>query len=283
MKKLFAILFSLIAIVGNAQTGLADTTNKYKKVMIVPFESKRYLCGIQRDLAETSNMTHEQIVDHFRFQLSSYLQNEFLQLYHTVSLIHYSDTLKDLRDTYARIKYKYEVFEEENKEEKQSNNSFKNLLKRKSKQTKDEDNGRIVNGQIVSKRTQHQKYAKVVLQDENWLNYLGTKYGADLFVFITEINIENDISDPIAFLNNDYKRFLKVHYCILNSKRSYLSEGIIQTTFPNTVNDVNQITKDYFPTLAKSIASKLPQPLNPRIPKDEEEVNPREKIRREDD
>jgi hypothetical protein len=282
MKYLVAICLLLSTCISVAQTGLADTTNKYRKVMIVPFEPTRYLCGIQRDLAETSNMTHEQIVQHFRYNLSASLQDEFLHLYHCVSLIHYSDTLKDLYDTYARVKYKFEIFEEEEVEDQNNNNGLKGLIGKKKKKAKQEERGGIENGQIVSNRSQHQKFAKVILQDEEWLKYLGNKYGADLFVFITELDIENDISDPIAFLNNDYKRFLKVNYCILDIKGKYLSEGIITTTFPNTVNDVQIITKDYFPEIAKALAAKLPQPFTPRIPKDEV-INPTEKLRKEDE
>jgi hypothetical protein len=282
MKIVVSICFILTTCFVQAQTGLADTTNKYKKVMIVPFEPTRYLCGIQRDLAETSNMSHEQIVQHFRYKLSSSLQDEFLQLYHCVSLIHYSDTLKDLYDTYSRVKYKFEVFEEEDEDDKNNTNGLKGLIGRKKKKNESEENGRIVNGQVVSKRTQQQKYAKVLLQDENWLKYLGNKYGADLFVFITELDIENDITDPIAFLNNDYKRILKVNYCVLDIKGKYVSEGIIKTTFPNTVNDVNMISKEFFPKIAKALALKLPQPFTPRIPKDEV-VNPTEKIRKEEE
>jgi hypothetical protein len=255
---------------------ITDSVQKYKKVMIIPFEETKYLCGVQRNLAEESNKTHEEIVSFFRFGLSAVLQNEFLYLYNTISLIHYSDTNRDLYNTYSSVNYRYDPFIEETEEdEHEKNKLFKGHPKSKVAQDSNSDN-KIENGQIKSRRVVQQKFAKLLIKKPETFSYLNQKYGADLFLFVTEFDIENDISDPIAFINNEYERFLRAHYSIVNKKGKVISEGLVQIKMPNTVNDVEQIKKDYLPLLAKKLAEKLPVPFYKK--EDPSKINKTEKL-----
>jgi len=267
--------FSSFAQTATTTGAEVDTTQKYKKVMIIPFEETKYLCGVQRNLAETSNKTHEEIVRFFRFGLAAVLQNEFLYLYSTISLIHYSDTIKDLYTTYSSVNYRYDPYIETTEEEDQKTNLFKGFGKNKSNQSKENDS-KIQNGQIKSRRVVQQKFAKLLIKKPETFNYLNQKYGADLFLFVTEFDIENDISDPIAFINNEYERFLRAHYSIVNKKGKVISEGLVQIKMPNTVNDVEIIKKNYLPLIAKKLAAKLPVPYYKK--QDPSKVNKNEKL-----
>jgi hypothetical protein len=224
-----------------------DTIKAYNKVLIVPFEQNRYLCGIQKNFAESSNKSHTEIVNYFRYGLISEIQNEFLYHHRTLSLLHNADSIKDLYKTYSSISYAFTPLPEPEEDQKQKGKKIKN-----EKYTKIED------GQVKSKREIIPKFAKVVLIKPEILGYLNQKYGADIFLFVTELDIENDISDPIAFINNEYLRFIKVHYCLIDNKGDFLSEGVVKVNFPNNLNDIYILKKEYFPVLARLLAKELP-------------------------
>ncbi len=256
---------------------------KYQKVMIIPFENNMYVCGIQPYLAASSGRTHIEIVEYFRDAVAIELQNQFLYLYNTASLIHYSDTNKDIFKAYDAVSYKFEIAPEEKEEETDKDNSLdkaknkaKNLFKRK-KATKYQ-RGLVKNGHIVSNKNTEQKFASVVVRKKENIAYLSKKYKADLFVYITEMDIENDISDQNAFINNEYERFLRLHYSMVNKKGEVIGKGLVYSKFPNSVNTIEEIKKTYLPMVAKKLRARLPQPVKPKVdPK--KAVNVTEKIR----
>jgi hypothetical protein len=275
--QLILVLCCLFSTASQAQSqdlGIQDTTGKqYKKIMIIPFEPEMYLCGIQRNIAAESNKSHSEIVRLFRYGLSSQLQNKFLYLYSTTSLIHFNDSTKDLLKTYASISYQFEPYQKEltpeeiEVGEKKKRKKFINL-KRKEK-------SKISNGQLVSKKTNQPKFASLKIKNIAILSYLSNKYHADLFVFITELDIQNNISDQTALANNKYTRDLRAHYAIIDYEGKIISKGVVSTSFPNTVNSVNEISSVYFPKLADKLVLKLPKKLQLI----EKTIDPLEKIK----
>lgn len=254
---------------------------KYQKVMIIPFETNMYVCGIQPYLAASSGKTHIEIVDFFRNAVALELQNQFLYKYNTASLIHYSDTNKDIFKAYDAVKYKFEIAPieeaEEEGEKKSGLDKAKTLFKGKKKSKKYE-RGIVKEGNIVSSKNTDQKFANVVVTKKENISYLSEKYNADLFVYITEMDIENDISNQTAFINNEYERFLRLHYSMVDKKSKIINKGIVYIKFPNSVNDITVIKKKYLPLLAKKLTAKLPQPVKPKVdPK--KAVNVTEKIK----
>ena len=281
MKLLKVFVFLLMVTKGFGQSNLdplIDTTKLYSKIMIVPFEEHMYLCGIQSKLAVESKMNHAQIIKYFRYGIASELQSKFLYLYNTSSLIHMQDTVHDLDRTYAAVRYKFEVYEEEQLEgEKEKEVGLKALKfkTKKKKETSTVASTKIQNGQLVSQKNAQKKFASFTVKTPKTFTYLAEKYRTDLFVFVTEMDIENDISDQVALANNKYFRHLRLHYVMVDKDGNFISKGVVQTTFPNTVNKVSEIKSVYFPILAQKLALKLPA-----IPKPEPEVvDPLEKIR----
>ena len=269
---IFCCFIGFAASAQNQVPDLQDTTHKeYKKIMIIPFEPEMYLCGIQRNIAAESNKSHSQIVRFFRYGLSSQLQNKFLYLYNTTSLIHFNDSTKDLLKTYASIRYKFEPYQKEltAEEIEAGKKKKKKILFKKKKQTK------ISNGQLVSRKTTEPKFASLQIRNKAILAYLSNKYQTDLFVFITELDIQNNISDQTALANNRYTRDLRAHYAIVDYEGRFISKGVVSTTFPNTVNSVNEITSVYFPKLADKLVEKLPK----KIKLIEKKIDPLEKIK----
>ena len=64
---LISLLFQVNFLKSQTVASPRDTVKAYNKVLIVPFEQNRYLCGIQKNFAETSNKSHTEIVNLFDF------------------------------------------------------------------------------------------------------------------------------------------------------------------------------------------------------------------------
>lgn len=270
--QIILILLSFVGIAGIAQQNDADAVLPdslkplYNKVMIIPFEENMYLCGIQSYLAQESGKTHDEIVSFFREGVALELQNQFLYKYNTVSLMHMNDSSQDLFKAYDAIGYKFELapLEEESTDQGDNNalQKAKNLFAKKKKATQPIKRGTVQNGQIVSEKTTGQKFANVIVTKKENLTYLHDKYQTDLFVYITEMDIENDITNQTAFINNEYKRFLKLHYSMVDKDGKIVEKGIVYTKFPNSDNDIKSIRVNYLPLVAKKLSDKLPMVPN---------------------
>lgn len=290
MRKitLLSFLITLVAFKGFAQNGpdvvLPDTTKPlFKKVMIIPFEKNMYLCGVQSYLAQKSRKTHNEIVDFFRESTALELQNQFLFRYNTISLLHYDDTARDLFKAYDAVAYNFEIapIEEEEEEPKNAMDKAKNLFKKKEPKNSKYERGRTNDGQIVSRKNTDQKFANVVVRKQENLTYLANKYKADLFVYVTEFDIENDMSDQTAFVNGTYKRILKLHFSMVDEKGKIVEKGLATVTFPNNENDIYKIRTLYLPIAAKKMMEKLPYTPTPMVDeKKGKAVNAAEKVRR---
>ncbi len=287
IKISFLLLFVLTR--GFAQNGpdviLSDTTKPmFKKVMIIPFERSMYLCGVQTYLAQKSKKTHNEIVDFFRESTALELQNQFLFRYNTVSLLHMNDSTKDLYKAYDAVSYKFEIAPVEQDGEEEPKNAIdkaKNLFKKKDQETTKYERGTTNDGQIVSRKNTAQKFANVIVRKQENLNFLAEKYRADLFVYVTEFDIENDMSNQTAFINGDYKRVLKLHFSMVDAKGKVIEKGLVSVPFPNTENDIYKIRTLYLPIVAKKMMEKLPYTPKPLVDeKKGKAVNAAEKVRR---
>ena len=282
------LLFLLLFSKGLAQNGpdviLPDTTKPlYKKVMIIPFEENMYLCGVQTHLAQESRKTHNEIVEFFRESTVLELQNQFLYRYNTVSLLHYNDTTKDLLKAYEAVNYKFEIAPVEKEEETSKNaiDKAKNLFKKKEAKSSKFERGSTNNGQIVSLKNTDQKFVSVVVRKKENITYLSNKYNADLFVYVTEFDIENDMSDPTAFVNGDYKRVLKLHFSMVNKDGKVIEKGLVSIPIPNNQNNIFKIRTLYLPLAAKKMMDKLPYTPKPVVDdKKGKAVNASDKVRR---
>ncbi len=283
-----SILFLLLITKGFAQKGpdvvLPDTTKPlYNKVIIIPFEKSMYVSGVQTQLGIASKKTHYEIVQYFRESTALELQNQFLYRYNTVSLLHFNDTAKDLYKAYDAVSYKFEIAPAEAavEEPKTTLDKAKTLFKKKEPKKSNYQRGSTSNGQIVSQKNTDQKFANVVVRKKENLTYLSQKYNADLFVYVTEFDIENDMSNPAAFVNGDYQRVLKLHFSMVDKDGKIVEKGLISVKFPNTENDITIIRSKYLPLAAKMMMEKLPYTPNPLIEeKRGKAVNASEKVRR---
>ena len=94
-------------------------------------------------------------------------------------------------------------------------------------------------------------------------------------------NIENDMSNPAAFVNGDYKRLLKLHFSMVNKKGIVIEKGLVSIPFPNNVNNIYKIRSNYLPLAAKKMMDKLPFTPTPVVnQKKGKGVNALDKVKR---
>ena len=264
--KIFQFLFTALILnipylsAQKAKVLEVDSTGfSFKKIMVIPFEENMYISSIQSDLLQSSGKTHKEIVQFFRYGIASAIQNEFLNTVNTTSLIHYNDTTHDLDRTYYGVNYKFEPFIEQIKSDDLTKKTSAKSLKNEEISIKNETKTEIKNGQVISSKKQEIKFASLQIKDSTILPFLSQKYGADVFVFITELDLENDLSDPLALANETYIRNIRAHYAIVDVKGKFISKGIVSSIFPNTVNEIEKIQAVYFKELAIQLMDKLPK------------------------
>lgn len=288
-KNRLIILFIFVLLKGFAQKGadivLPDTTKPlFKKVMIIPFEDNMYLCGVQTYLAQESKKTHSEIVQFFRESTALELQNQFLYKYNTVSLLHYNDSSKDLFRAYDAVTYNFEIapVEEDAEDPKNAIEKAKKIFNKKNDKSSKFQRGSTNQGQIVSLKNSEQKFANVVVKKKDNITFLSKKYNVDLFVYVTEFDIENDMSNPTSFVNGDYKRLLKLHFSMVNTDGQVIEKGLVSVSFPNNQNNIYKIRNLYLPIAAKRMMNKLPYTPKPMVDqKKGKGVNAIDKVKRQ--
>lgn len=254
------LLFSQETIDENGDT----ITYPFKKIMVIPFEENMFISGIQSDLIQKSGKSHKEIVKFFRYGIASAIQYEFLNSCKTTSLIHYNDTTHDLDRTYYSIFYKFEPYEEKISDAESSKKS-KTKDTKSDKKLEKESITKIRDGQIVSDKKINPKFASLQIKDSSVFEFLHQKYKADLFVFVTQLDIENDLSDQLALATDTYLRFIRAHYAILDVHGKFISKGVESITFPNTENEMERIQAIYFKELAKKLQKNLPKIIKPKV------------------
>jgi hypothetical protein len=152
-----------------------------------------------------------------------------------------------LKKIYAAIGYKYEI--------------PNRLTAENKKPSKEEADGNIMNGQIITRNKQVEtKYMNISIEDPNLLPYLNFNYGTDLYLFITQIEIKKHFTDQVALSYNTYARQIIVNYALFDVKGVQLAGDVIDIVYPSATNDIEEIIRNSFPDIAKKIASSLPQP-----------------------
>ncbi|MCB0400810.1 MAG: hypothetical protein KDD41_01900 [Flavobacteriales bacterium] len=265
MKKILVSLITLFSLASahaqNTTTGTTDDAgNGYKSaVLIIPFESKMYFSDIDRDLSQKTEMNFHEIKAKFKAALDQNIYIALKQYYSPQSfyMMEQDEALKELSYIYNSIGFKYEVVPEEEVVEKET--TGKKLLGKFKKKEKEEEyiDAGVNNGQIVSQVDNREKYMKTQITNENLLPNLDQKYKASYYLFINQLDIKR--SADMAYLATDeaYKREIKVHYTIIDSKGEIASTGAIKSRFSSTQNDIDKIIKEHFPLIAERMVNNL--------------------------
>lgn len=226
-----------------------------QSLLVVPFERSMYLSDVNPAIARANQMTTDQIVDRFTAAVDQSLRSAFQEKCDVSSfyLVEEEEMETDLNYIYSKLKLEYELVSET--EEKSKLQGLKDKLKG------EEDNryqrGSIQNGQVVSKRDDRKRYMKAVVKDNNMLDSMHYKFDNKYFLFVNELDLQNNYTDGVNMQQMQYKRVIRLHYTLYHKDGQILSTGVSKTNFPATENDIDVITRKYFPILAQQIFEDL--------------------------
>ena len=231
------LLLSISPCFAHAQDEVAeiDTAKEEAKILIIPFEEKLFYCDIMRDLTEKNKLSQEQIYTRFRNEIQHSLKMALKDSMETATFLNTdSITDEDLVDIYSVLGYKFVPVPEEEELDK------KGKPKKAKKKVEPKKEVGIRNGQVVAERQVTERYMNAFLKDKSILNNLDSVYGLNRFLFINQMDVKMDLSDPeTAFI--DPRRVVAIHYTILNKEGKQVSGGLASAQFPGTESNMNHI------------------------------------------
>jgi hypothetical protein len=266
MIRTLAFLFLLIPFIAQGQTDLFgdekvektdqevyDEGAKEKaKILIVPFEEKLFYCNIMRDMTTENQMSANEIYNRLRNEIQLSLKAALKDSMETATFLNTdSITDQDLISIYAVLGYKYVPVPVEEKDEKTGKEK-----KKKAQPTEPKKEVGIRNGQVVAERQVVDRYMSAQLKSFDVLNHFYTNYGINKFLFINQMDVKMDLTDPeTAFI--DPTRLVAIHYTIMDKDGKEISGGLASAQFPGTESRLNYIVGGNFYKLAVEVLGSL--------------------------
>lgn len=253
-KNLKSIFFSGLLV---ASTTLFSQQNKdtaksaivKHKILLVPFKPTMLMSEIGKAVNASTHLGYKKIVESFRYRLDLALYNTFKPSYSTISLIQAPQkTDTSLAYIYASIGYKYDLLPGHDSSG-ESHAEFDPKLQKEHF---------LHNGQLQVPIDYSKRFMNVSIANPQLLPYLNNKYGADIIIFINELDIKNVSNNATEDLNqSNFRREVIVQYSIINIQKHYLASGILTTYFPYTENNPSIIGEKYFTVIAQSMLKQL--------------------------
>ncbi len=257
MQKSILFIFSIfISFVALSQSGTLQyrggSLNDQASILIIPNEPFMYISEIDRAIGEKNNLNGDQLREKFAIAVDKYLYGEFSKKYNVLSfyLMDDEDIEQDLTYIYTSRKLKYvdnpkatAVIEDGEIKDKLSK-----AFKKPNRDNKDN-----YGGQLVVKDAPKDRFMDIEITNENLLDSLNKQFKAEVFLFVNQLEFRNLYEIYSKMEREEYQREIKVHYTLLTLDGDVLSKGISSSLFPASENDIDIITKSYFPILAKNI------------------------------
>jgi hypothetical protein len=223
------------------------------KILLVPFKTTMLMNEIGKAVNTKTHLSNSKITEAFRYNLDLALYTTFKLNYSTVSLIQVpkkGDTT--LAYTYTSIGYKYDLVPGPDTTG-ESHAEFDPKLQKEHF---------MHNGQLQVPMDYSKRFMNVNIANPQLLPYLNKKYGADIFVFINEVDIKNVSNNTTEDLTqSNFRREITVQYSIVTTQKHYLAKGILTTYFPYSENDPKVIGEQYFTIIAHAMMRELQKGL----------------------
>lgn len=287
MLRLSVLFFLFAPLFGWSQTDLlgdekvtktdqevyAEGAKEEAKILIIPFEEKLFYCDIMRDLTEANQMTQQQIYDRLRNEIQLSLKAALKDSMETATFLNTdSITDQDLINIYAVLGYKFVPVPVEEKEEKTGKGKKKNV-----QPTEPKKEVGIRNGQVVAERQVVDRYMSAQLKNFDVLNQFYTNYGINKFLFINQMDVKMDLTDPeTAFL--DPKRVVAIHYTIMDKDGNEISGGLATEDFQGTESRLNRIIGSTFYKLSAEVLNQLVKAEQKKVEETEENRKSKTKV-----
>lgn len=236
-----------------SQPGKLTTAGSAKagkhKILIVPFNNKMYMSEIDHVINSETKQDQKQIRWEFRDKMDEQLYKKLKSKYEVVSLL--EDTSKNRKEiamVASGVGYKFDKIPDQN-----------NYRAPKSDYKQE---GQIKKGQISDEVNNDERFMNCKIQDKGLLSALNTKYKANVFVFINELDLKAPPINATDF-NADKNRTAIIHYTVFSLDGKEINSGTVSVKFPKNANDPAKITNSYLSKGLEEIANRVDKALHP--------------------
>jgi hypothetical protein len=258
MKRNLALLllFILNCVQARAQETIPNDSVPVHRVILVPYDPRYYLSDADRDIAEQSNIDANRFRATFHQTIDRHVQRAISGTYECISLLNdTADRLeKTLQEVMSKTGYRYEkaipITPKPPKE------GFA-IFQPKSQDEKQHIDSRTATQYIpVSEDAMYMR--AIVSKPEALFSKLNEEYDADLFVFLTQLEIKTNYKSCMDIANRIYKREIMLHFTIYDRYGRLVAGSYATSFFPSDSNQAGNIMGDCFPLLASYVAGCLP-------------------------
>jgi hypothetical protein len=249
----FIFLISLPAIAQEAEK--KDSVPAHK-VILIPYDPRYYLSDADRDIAEQSNQDPKRFRATFHQTVDRYVQRAIGGSYECISLL--NDTADRLEQTLGEIMgrtgYKYEKAIPITPKAPKEGLSIFQTVKPDEKSHNDSRTATQyipVSGDAMYMRA-------VVTRPQELFKKLNEEYQADIFVFLTQLEIKTNYKSCMDIANQIYRREIMLHFTVYDIQGNLLAGSYATSYFPSNSNSTGKIIGDCFPELAYYVAGCLP-------------------------
>jgi len=219
------------------------------KVLLIPFEPRMYMSEIDRNINAETKLNAKEIKHRLRDGLNDQLYKALRSAKYGVTDLMEDTVLykKDLIAIYQSLGYDYmRVPDQKN---------YKPPVKEKHLK-------KVEKGQLVVETNNDQRFMNARLLNEKVLGGLQTKYKADVFLFINELDIKASGSkNPGELGDGSPYRKIIVHYTIFNKVGTEINSGTVEEEFATDINNPKKITEKHFSKIALVLVQRLSKSL----------------------
>ena len=270
MKRIVQILLVLISCVsmsyGQEYLDFNSRYNRQKRVLVVPFDERIYFNDATAEIAKRDGLTHDEIMEYFRYQLNLQLVNSLIDSCEVVDL--FKDNTRedeaDISGLYTTMSYELRLAEFELDTENMGALARKRAEKleeaRRKQREEEMKNARpgIQNGELVGRKQQtDDMYLHIIIGQPEVLKEIASRRKVDYFLFVNQFDIKTDYRDPYISGQRNVQRLMRVHFSIYNSNGEFVSGNYASTKVPYYEDSKERIVNQYFPEIMRQILKKL--------------------------
>ena len=241
MNKLTNFLILVLAsfsLLGQTSDSLPE---RKMSVMAIPYMPAMHLSDADQDIAEESQMDINEVRSEFRKGIVKKMNQRFVEVYDAQipNQSFVANNNGDIDMIYHSLAF-----------ETDSTSPMKDPKKFAIKDT-------TITGKKTKKKEIDKTYIDAVPRDPELLPSFSKKYNADYFIILNEFDIKTHFDDCIDLALKIYRRDLKIHYSIYNSRGEKLYGDVAVVHFPSNENRVDQIVDQNFPKIADYVFESL--------------------------
>lgn len=233
------MLLMSLAVASLAQEAQTDTTaSGPQRLLIVPFEDRMFFSDVMQEMVQGSGLGPEEVVNALRNGIQLRMQMVLKDSAQVGTFLSADSIPPDgLTRIYEKLSYRY-------------------LPVRPNPKAPEQQRGGIERGQIKSVRDTTTRYMAAEMKDSEPLNTLHGSHGFDRFLFITQLEVRMDLSDPEQSVLLG-KRTVAVHYTLTDLQGQPLAGGLIDHHLSGGSDNVNKVMAEAFPPIARQLCEAM--------------------------